>query len=173
MNSIENYKKRFNMLMESTIGDVKPLITEDQSKLQPVQQQVNLAVQEMNKAINDYTKQNQLTTQLPNIKISKSQESVPVKAADGSQTNVNIDSYGFDLNGKQPKTGINFSRATDPTQYKNFQIEWTSSLSDVNWLMNVGTGNVGRNLANPLKAISDKYLNVAMGLLNQKPTQPK
>ena len=32
MNLIENYKKRFNMLMESTIGDVKPLIKEDNTK---------------------------------------------------------------------------------------------------------------------------------------------
>ena len=28
MNSIENYKKRFNMLMESSLGDVRPLIME-------------------------------------------------------------------------------------------------------------------------------------------------
>lgn len=28
MNSIENYKKRFNMLMESSLGDVRPLINE-------------------------------------------------------------------------------------------------------------------------------------------------
>ena len=28
MNSIENYKKRFNMLMESSLGNVKPLLNE-------------------------------------------------------------------------------------------------------------------------------------------------
>jgi hypothetical protein len=32
MNSIENYKKRFNMLMESTLGNVKPLINEQNTK---------------------------------------------------------------------------------------------------------------------------------------------
>ena len=39
--------------------------------------------------------------------------------------------------------------------------------------MNVGSGNVGRNLAGPLKAISDKYLAVANKLLGSAPTQPK
>jgi hypothetical protein len=33
MNSIENYKKRFNMLMESSLGDVKPLLNEDDASI--------------------------------------------------------------------------------------------------------------------------------------------
>lgn len=147
-------------------------LMEDQSKLQPVQQQVNLAVQEMNKTITDYAKQNNITNGLPGIKITKSQQAVPVKAADGSQTNVNIDSYGFELNGKSPKTGINFSRIVN-NDYKNLNIEWNNSLGDQTWLMNVGSGNVGRNLAGPLKGISDKYLAVANKLLGSAPTQPK
>jgi hypothetical protein len=147
------------------------LIKEDQSKIQPVQQQVNLAVEEMNKAINDYAKQQQPPTQLPNIKIKPGSESVPVKAADGSQTNVNIDSYFFDLNGKQPKTGIYFSRIVN-NEYKIFQAEWNGSLGDQTWLMNVGAGNVGRNLSGTLKTISDKYLaaaNKLLGSVTQKP----
>jgi hypothetical protein len=140
-------------------------LMEDQSKINPVQQQVNLAVQEMNNLINNTTKTKQLTTPLPTIKIIKSQQAVPVKAADGTQTNVNIDSYGFELNGKPAKTGLDFSRTTDSGQYKNFILEWTKSLSDEAWLMNVGD----RSLVYPLKNISDKYLASVNKLLSGVP----
>ena len=37
MNNIEQYKNKFFNLMESTIGDVKPLISESQKTLPPIQ----------------------------------------------------------------------------------------------------------------------------------------
>jgi hypothetical protein len=78
---------------------------------------------------------------------------------------VNIDSYGFELNGKPAKTGLDFSRTTDSGQYKNFILEWTKSLSDEAWLMNVGD----RSLVYPLKNISDKYLASVNKLLSGTP----
>jgi len=33
MSSVENYKKRFNMLMESSLGDVRPLLNEDDASI--------------------------------------------------------------------------------------------------------------------------------------------
>ena len=149
------------------------LIKEDQSKYQPVQQQVDLAIQEMNKAIVDYAKQNNITNGLPGIKKIPTQTDVPVKAADGSQTTLKVDSYGLELNGKTPEPygGINFSRIVND-DYKNFNNEWNYSLGNQIWLMNVGSGNVGRNLAGTLKTISDKYLVAANKLLGSTPQKP-
>ena len=69
MESIENYKERFFNLMESTIGDVKPLISESQQTLPPVSPTKlvppnNSIMLANNKKIDDVLKKNNVNLNL-------------------------------------------------------------------------------------------------------------
>lgn len=68
MNSIENYKKRFNMLMESTLGDVRPLIMEAPTNTEgTVQQVMNQVAGILNAQIDAKIKEN---PQFPQTKLT-------------------------------------------------------------------------------------------------------
>jgi len=121
MKNIENYKTRFSQLMESTMGDVKPLISEQAPSPTPTVKpsgpnppKEGLMSKYLNQTVNLYTDQSNTKLFKARVKIKKIS-----KAGDGN-TNLsiifeNLGDYSFDCKTKT----FELKSATMTTKYYN------------------------------------------------------